>query len=549
MNPIRQLRGQASILLTSVSALILLGVSTTKATQTYPQLIQQDNPVAYYRLEELAGAPAPVDSSTNGIAGIYNFDSTSAYPQLALPGIDIYSVAFNGGSDFASITIPYNIVLSPTNVDGVSGAPFSAECWARPTSDSLSDYTSPLAMSGAYTGTYPSGSGWNFYQTQGPGSTWALFIRGGAVYTFNGPAITLLKWYHLAVTWDGTNAAFYVNGASQGSAAINYKAVDPTTGYSGAIGAGPQTGHGAFAGGVDEVAFYDYALSGAQIQAHYALGTNSFSAPPTRPAILTDLLPATNFSGTTASFKVLANGTDPLTYHWFRGTTPLPAVTGNSYSFTAHYPADDGATFSVIITNAYGAATSSVVSLSVLTNVTIAGPPFSITRNVGSHAAFRVAAGGAIPITYKWSVSTNGGTSFATIAGQTNDTLWLTNVQLSMDGSQYAVLVSNPFTTFDSSVSPAILNVQARAVNVPITGYAKVVMADNPVAYWRLDETNSLVATDAAGSFDGAYDNSLGNLTDGILPGIPHETKFGVDLSDTNEIASGQGGVVSMPYA
>jgi hypothetical protein len=160
---------------------------------------------------------------------------------------------------------------------------------------------------------------------------------------------------------------------------------------------------------------------------------------------------------------------------------------------------------------------------------------------VGSYAAFRVAASGAQPITYQWS---KGATP---ISGATNDTLWLQNVATSDDNTSYSVQVSNPF---GSSSANATLNVQARTVTVPLTGYAKVVAADHPVAYWRLDEpTGSTTAVDAVGSFDGSYDNSKGDIIWGIAPGIPAETNAAVQLSDTNTVNIGQGGVIRIPYA
>ena len=171
--------------LSFISAVVLLE-SVAAAATTYPDTILSDRPVAYYRLEELTGATIAADSSGNGLDATYVPNSAGTYPQLGLPGIDTNSILVNGGSDFGSVQIPYNILLSPTNNDGLSGAPFSAECWVEATTESLSDYTSPLAMSGAYNTAYPNGSGWNFYQTQGAGSSWALFIRGGSVYTFSG---------------------------------------------------------------------------------------------------------------------------------------------------------------------------------------------------------------------------------------------------------------------------------------------------------------------------------------------------------------------------
>jgi hypothetical protein len=369
-----------------------------------------------------------------------------------------------------------------------------------------------------------------------------LFIRGGSVYTFSGPKVTLLQWYHLAVTWDGTNAIFYVDGVSQGTNKIVYKAVDPTIGYAGSIGSGPQTGHGAFAGGVDEVAFYTNALGADRIFAHYQVGTNSFRAAPAPPGFVSVPASTTNFAGTTVEFSTVVNGTMPLFYQWKKNGNLIAGATNSVYSFVCAYPADNNAGVTVTVTNSVGSTNSPVATLTVLTNLNILHDPFGpITRNIGSKAAFRVVANGALPISYQW---VKGATP---LPGATNDTLWLNNVQDS-DATNYHAHVTGPFGVADSA--DASLVTQPRAVTVPLTGYARVVVADDPVAYYRLDETNgSTTAVDAVGSFDGAYDSSLGNITFGIPSGIPHETDPAVDLSDTNETAIGQGGVVRIPYA
>jgi concanavalin A-like lectin/glucanase superfamily protein len=540
------LTGHAKVctrLMPCISALVLLSSKAAPAT-TYPSTILSDHPVAYYRLEELSGATTAVDSSANGLDATYMPNSTSVYPKLGLPGIDTNSILVNGGADFGWVRIPYNILLSPTNSDGVTGAPFSAECWAQATSESLADYTSPLAMSGAYSGAHSANAtGWNFYQTLGPASTWALYIRGGAVYPIPSPIkITLLQWYHLAVTWDGTNATFYVDGVSQGSSKIVYDAVDPSVGYDGAIGAGPQTGHGAFAGGVDEVAFYTNALGADRILAHYEVGTNSFRAAPSGPGFVSLPASITNYSGTTVKFSTVASGTPPLHYLWKKNGAAISGATSSIYSFVCAYPADDGAGFSVTVTNSIGSTNSPMASLSVLTNLNILHDPFGpITRNVGSKAAFRVAANGALPITYQWFKGST------VLSGASNDTLWLNNIQNS-DAANYHAHVTGPFGAADSA--DAALFMQARSVTVPLTGYARVVVADDPVAYYRLDETSgSSTAVDAVGSFDGTYDTSLGGITFGIPTGIPHETDTAIDLSDTNTASAGKGGVVRIPYA
>jgi hypothetical protein len=528
--------------LLSLAATVGLFNSVAGNAATYPTTILGDNPVAYYRLEELPGSTTAFDATANHFDALYVYNTASNSPSLGLPGITTNSIAVNGGPDLGYVSIPFHPELSPTT-NGTNGAPFSAECWVEANSNP-SDYAVPLAMFGSYADPFPfnNASGWNFYQTCPPDgggkSYWVWNLKNGAFLSASTVPITLVQWYHLACTFDGSNAVFYVNGVSRASAS-------GITGYyadynrDGQAGAGQNTGFLPFKGGIDEIAFYTNVLTAAQVLNHYQVGTNSFRAIPTPPGFLTQPASRTNYSGTTATFSAVANGTSPLSYQWKRGGIPIPGATATSYSFTASYPADDGATFSVTVTNTVGTTNSVVATLTVLTNLNIQHDPFGpITRNVGSKAAYRVVADGAVPITYQW-YKVSGGASNA-IAGATSDTLWLSKLQLADSGSGYYAKVTNPFTTSNSAT--AALTVQARAVNVPVTGYARVVVADDPVAYWRLDEPNaSTVATDAVGSFDGAY-TGAGTFTFGVPTGIPHETNDpAVNIT--------AGAVVSVPYA
>src|SRR5215204_304877 len=138
---------------------VCLGISDAEAA--YPDLILSNNPVAYYRLEEIAGSTA-FDATTN------HFDATyivnSGYPQQGLPGITTNSVLFQNTAPAGYISIPYRPELNPTNADGQTGAPFSAECWVQ-ANTVPADYSVPLAMFGPYEGSppYVNASGWNFY--------------------------------------------------------------------------------------------------------------------------------------------------------------------------------------------------------------------------------------------------------------------------------------------------------------------------------------------------------------------------------------------------
>ena len=510
---------------------------------TYPQLILSDNPVVYYQMEESQGAPQAIDSTTNLINATYVYDTGSAgtFPELGLPGIDSNSVFLKFYTDtnlavhYGDIDIPYSPLLNPVQTNGSGlGTAFSAEIWLQPTvQPGANDYRVPFSQFGGYgSGIYANASGWNFYQSPGPGSFWILNVHQAGIFAqISSIPIQLLNWYHLAVTFDNTNFIFYINGASVSTNGGGGYLANPAA--DGHIGTGANVGFNPFDGGVDEAAIYGYALSPAQILAHYQLGTNSFRVTNTPPSFITLPVSATNYSGTPVTFSASANGSTPLHYQWFRGATAINSATSGSYTFTSQYPADNNATFSVTVSNVVSSTNSGPVTLTVLTNVNIVNPPASITRNIGSDswAAFRVAANGALPVSYQWYDNTTGPSVL--ISGATNDTLWIKGVSTN---ASFNVTVSNPFTS--TNVGPAALTVQTRPVNVPITKYAQVVVADSPVAYWRLDETNASggTATDAVGSFDGTYTVGSGSFLFGAATGIPHETDGSVGVTNTSSI-------------
>jgi hypothetical protein len=538
-----------------VAALVIsLGAANTASAQArnYPATILSNNPVAYYQLQELPGATTAIDSTRNGLNATYDYDASGGTPVLGFAGIDTNSIAFLGNlfDGYGDIDIPFSNLLSPTNSDGMTGAPFSIECWAQAYSgnDGTGLYLSIMGMFGVYgSGTYGNASGWLLGQTPGPGSTWLFNMKNAGF--LGSPPVVPLQWAHLVGTFDGTNQNFYVNGQLAASAIGTGYLAD--NGSDGMIGAVPNAGfppYSPWLGGVDHVAFYTNALTAEQVSNDYAVGINSFNVRPMSPLIATQPDSETNFSGTAVTFSVVAVGTPPLYYQWHRlGAAPIANATNASYTFVSHYPGDNNAVYFVEISNSVSEVESDMATNEVETGILVEGPPFSITRNVGSHAAFRIAAIGAVPLGYQWSESTNGGATFKTLANQTADTLWLTNVQLSLSGNQYAVLVTNPFTSYSNF---ATLTVQPRATNETLSGYAAIVAADNPVAFWQLNEPDGATnAIDAVGSFDGGYNNALGNIVFGIPTGIPNDSNFGVDLQDPETTNIDLGGQVDIPYA
>lgn len=107
---------------------------------------------------------------------------------------------------------------------------------------------------------------------------------------------------------------------------------------------------------------YSVAVSNA-----YGSVTSSVAAltvltfPPTITRQPTNI---TIFEGITANFAVQVTGTAPLFYQWFFNTTPLIGKTSAAFSIgNAQIP--DSGNYLVIVSNAFGAVTSSVATLTV----------------------------------------------------------------------------------------------------------------------------------------------------------------------------------------
>lgn len=517
-NPTRKFL-KRRLFLPLVAATGLFGVPAVNAA-SYADTVLADGPVAYYRFEDAASSFVITNALNPDVnQGNVIYDDFGTYPQFEQAGIGSNSVAFHlytpegGTAQKSNIEIPWAPELNP------EGA-FTTECWARATSwgtgsrcflSSFQNYN----------------AGWWFRQESGSTPRWLYVHDGGTGAYMAAGAITKNEWTHLAVTYDGTTVRFYANGVEKWTA-TPATALHPNGSGSLRIGGESGTGDEFFDGNVDEVAIYSKVLTVDQLKLHYEVGRTNIAVPPTPAAVTENPVASSAYAGRTATFSVNATGTLPLSYQWYKGTAPIPGATSDLLSFNCAY-ADNGVTYFAIVTNLYGSATSTPAALTVMTDLTLESSPTSITRNVGSKAAFIVVPGGALPVTYQWYKGTTA------IPGATDQTLWFSNLQLTEDQTTYYAKVTNPWGT--TNTEPVTLTVVPRATVVPITGYAKVVMADDPVAFWRLDEPEgSSIAVDAAGSFDGEYTPNLGTITYGVASGIPGETNNAVAVTEKSHV-------------
>ena len=121
-------------------------------------------------------------------------------------------------------------------------------------------------------------------------------------------------------------------------------------------------------------------------------------------------------------------------------------------------------------------------------------PASSIITYVGEQVTFSVTATGTSPLTYQWYFN---GTN---LPGATASSFTIAAIQNANAGS-YFCTVTNPSGFANST------NVSLSVIPAPTAPYAKTILSDTPLAYWRLDETNGSVAYDYLGGYNGVYTN------------------------------------------
>jgi hypothetical protein len=158
------------------------------------------------------------------------------------------------------------------------------------------------------------------------------------------------------------------------------------------------------------------------------------------PSITTQPQSQTAVAGQTASFSVAAAGTAPLAYQWRRNGSDIAGATAATYTTPATTLADNGAQFTVVVSNAAGSVTSNAATLTVQPAVvapSITAQPQNATVVEGQTASFSVTATGTAPLAYQWR---RNGTN---IAGATSSTYTTPATTLTDSGAQFTVVVSN----------------------------------------------------------------------------------------------------------
>ncbi|HSY20096.1 MAG TPA: immunoglobulin domain-containing protein, partial [Candidatus Acidoferrales bacterium] len=242
--------------------------------------------------------------------------------------------------------------------------------------------------------------------------------------------------------------------------------------------------------------------------------------PDLRPLITSVTPEHTIVTGAGAAYTVTVQSAFPVTYQWLQNGSPLGGQTVATLSLSSLDTSFNGYTYQCIVSNAYGAVTSTPPSTLTVDAFavapTITNTPVNVTGFVETTTTFApVTPGGTEPFTYQWYHGTTNLTDDGVkYSGSTTPSLTISNLVIG-DSGNYSLVVNNGAAPAASNVVD-ILTVQ---YHLPAftTGY--------PVsATTFVGLTTSLTAPQSGGS----------------LPITNQWYKGTTALSDTNEI-SGSG--------
>jgi len=412
----------------------------------YSALVQQKNPILYYRMNEVPTPKSspyilPLPVATN--YGSFGSSLNGFYQPGTVPGVAGPTNGAFGANSRACQFTPFGTQSSSENGPGVMCGPYNQPALNLNQGVSLLAWIQVPSAPGWFQ--TPIGRGDTSYRIDVDPSSQPHFAANPNGDVVGGNSIADNLWHLWAGVFDPVagKSYLYIDGAlaaqAPGSPLVNMSTYLM-------IGGDPQYTDRNFPGNICHVAIFSNALAQAHIQALY----NSVGAPPIV------FLPTNQFfldEGSTGGIAASASGTPPVSFQWYStdfGTTNLLAgQTSTTLTLTNVSLGQDGLFYFLVASNVQGVASSGVAKLTVLS-----GPP-QITRDlapfvqvpVGIPVTYSIAATGTEPFHYQWLKNSS------PIAGATSSSL---TVNALAGSNTYSVTITNTAGPANSAVSTLV---------------------------------------------------------------------------------------------
>jgi len=461
-------------------------------------------------LSGCAGVTSAKGSSTTTTASETSTTNQSSVAPAALSASPA-TVAFGN----VSVGSSSNQSLTITNTGGTAATISQAS--ASGTGFSLSGVTLPATLnpgtSATFTATFAPGatgsaSGTASFTSAQLSSTYSVSMSGTGV----GVAPSIIAQPVSISILTGQTATFSVTAT--GTAPLAYQWKMNGTAIGGATGSSYTTPTETTS---NNGAQFTVAVSNAAGTVISNAATLTVTSTPVAPSITTQPSNQTIFAGQTATFSVVANGTSPLSYQWRKNGTAIGGATSSSYTTPTETTSDNGATFSVVVSNSAGNATSNNATLTVNPDPvapTITSQPASQTINAGQTATFSVTASGTAPLSYQW---LQNGTA---ISGATSSSYTTPVESVSNSGTHFSVTVSNTAGSVTSNTATLTVNGVIGALNPSTSSlnFNNVTVTTNSVLSVSFTNAGTASITISSATVSGVGFTGSGISTNQVVP-------------------------------
>src|SRR5438034_428938 len=245
----------------------------------------------------------PGDGNADDIQGSNNGSLQNGATFVA--GKVLQAFSLDGVDDF--VAVPHNDSLNPTG-------PFSVDLWVNASPQQSESLALIIDKSHGWT----DGSGWGIQSSAS--STCFFYGTGANTGDFHG-ACTLTgifdgQWHHLAGVWTGTEIQIYQDAVLKDTLAFSTPPVNNTRDVHIGMSSGGGSPNRFFHGMVDQVEYFNRALTAAEIEAIYNAGSAGKCKPtptPTPTATATPIPTATGTATATATFTPTPTATATFT--------------------------------------------------------------------------------------------------------------------------------------------------------------------------------------------------------------------------------------------
>jgi len=418
----------------------------------YDQLVLAQNPLAFYKFNEALPAlsspyPVPLPVATN--YGSFGASASGFYTVSSSPG------AVAGPTNIGFDGLPA-LELSPTDIEsagtagpGVFCAPFNPEEFNITGALTVAFWAQAPGASAYFETVMGRGDGsWRFDLDPSGLPHWAASPNGDIV---GATSLADDKWHFWAGVYDPVagKGTFYIDSVIVAS--VTWAPLSSNVQYPLLVGGAPDYWNSArnFYGNVAQVAIFTNALTATQVNSLYAAAGGS---PATAGILITSV---TVDAGSSTNLVATAGGSLPIGVQWYytdltATTYSISGATNLTLPLANVQASQSGYQYFIVATNAYGTATSDIVTLTVLSGApTLATDvsPLSSQLPVGVADQFSVSATGSEPFYYQWYLNS------APVSGATNPVYSFTVLP---GTNSYSVTISNSFGVTPGSTAQVV---------------------------------------------------------------------------------------------